>query len=336
MKKLFILAAVAAVAMTGCSNENGNNGAVSGNEITMRAIVDKNATRASAMTTDRFTSFHVMASHLSTPNDLYLNTAVWYNAVDDEWAYAPKTYYPSDGYNLRFYAYSPISDKNIVAQIFDYAGGTLSYVVPADQRTDVTSIGTVAEDLLVADLIEQNSGDVNFEFRHALSAATFSAANTNHENQELVYVIKDITIKDLYTSSIYDYDDAAWGPAFTNGNYVAPIPEGGVALEPLPNATITYTPLLTNNDFLIVMPQNDVPNTSNAEVVVTYNLRDGIGNYIEENAQLNFSFPTGFSFEIGTRYDFQFKFNALEAITMDVKPLEGWTDGGYITPTPIP
>ena len=92
MKKLFIFAALAAVAMTSCSKDDNTAAVSEEGVISMRAVVDKTASRAAAMTVDRFTSFHVQASKVGVNDLSFLNSAVYSLDKGSNWQYSPKAY----------------------------------------------------------------------------------------------------------------------------------------------------------------------------------------------------------------------------------------------------
>lgn len=345
MRKLIFFAAIAAVAMTSCSKDDGNTGAAassSDNPISMRAVVDK-TTRAAAMTTARFTSFHVKAAkNTATGRTLapaYLDAAVFSLDKGATWSYAPKAYYPADGTSLSFFAYAPIGDVNMTTAMAHPGTGnavTFGYTVPIDQTS------ALAEDLLISSVLDNTYSagvDVAYTFNHALSAATFAAQNKNAVNSELVYVIKKIEITNLDNVGTFTYHattDAAG--AWTNlaakdQDYTAPLPESGVALEPVGTTAGLETALLTTNDFMILLPQLPTwgvvatPATGTF-VEVTFSLRDGSGEYLFEDYKRLLEIPAGTlktsGFEMGKRYDFTFSFDASNAVTMDVTTVSGW------------
>jgi hypothetical protein len=355
MKKVIFCAAIAATVLaTGCSKEEGtqttNNDA---NAIEFRGVVDK-ATRATAVVTDEFTSFFVHGGVHATaaaPTDLtFLEASVYKDG--SAWTYAPMKYYPTDGKEVDFYAYAPVKDVNMTADVAVVSGKVqFDYTVPVDQKVDNKAV-----DLLVASVVNQKApvppavaAPVAFSFNHALSAVSFSAANRNAitgAGSELTYVINDISVTALDNEGTFAYPIAvspatSWTPVGDqNQTYIAGLPEAGVALEAIGLAPAAAQKLLSANDLMMVLPQAVTPGTLDVDgvtplndgtyVAVTYSLKDGAGVPIFTDAVRYLTLPSNFTFEAGKRYNFEFEFggasNPMTAISFTVTEVVAWAD----------
>lgn len=357
MKKSFFIAAIAAatVLLTGCSQEDGmpsvNNDA---NAIEFRGVVDK-TTRATAVgSTAELTNFFVQAgahATAATIADLNFMEAPVYKQGSSAWTYAPAKYYPTNGDEVNFYAYAPIKDVNMTTDMNIVSGkAQFGYTVPANQKVNNTAV-----DLLVANADNQVAttvpAPVAFTFNHALSAVSFSAANRNPvtgNGSELTYVISDIRITKMDNVGTFDYPFSAtsWISAGTRSiDYVAGLPEAGVALTAIGAAPAPAQSLLSANDLMMVLPQTVTAGTLDVDgaviddetfVVVTYSFRDGAGAPIVTNAERLLTLPASFQFEAGTRYNFEFEFGGandpMNAITFTVTEVTDWNNIGTDLP----
>lgn len=347
---IFTAVAVAAVLATACTKESAP--ATTGNAIEFRSLLDKNANSRASLVENigEFTSFFVAAG-LNVQNEQneyelgFMQSPVWRTRDEQDgsifWNYSPKKYYPADGTAINFFAYAPIKDVNMdnYAKLHidpnDADEVWFEYTVPKEQSKSNTAV-----DLLVASVLGAVSGEVELDFKHALSAVTFSAANTNPTGSELVYVIHGIEITALDNEGTFTYP-LTWTPLgnITPENYKAGIPKSGVALmnpDPDPDPDHGYENLLSANDIMMVLPQS--PQTKSAPpsdtdpgdtqtyayVKITFSVKDGSGNFIYENHKRYLPLPETFIFKPETFYNFQFRFEALDAISFSVK-FEPWS-----------
>lgn len=363
MKKQVIFAAIAVVALlaSACSNEN--NPANPDNAIEFRTLLDKGAkSRASLVdNVSELSSFFVAAALDPTATSEYefnfMQTAVWRvfdtNSGDLIWTYSPTKYYPAEGTKINFYAYAPIKDVNMGnnAELNMDGAGEVSfeYTVPSDQSGSNTAV-----DLLVASALgkDKNSGQIVFNFQHALSGVTFSALNDNVVTlpngdiigSELTYVINAIEITALYSEGTFFYSidpsyplNFRWDNYGAQQSYSAGVPTSGVAIMGIdPMQPQQYVNLLSENDIMMVLPQDVTPGAYNPGIGITpgdsgsasyvwieFSLKDGSGNFIYRDQFRYLPLPSGFKFVAGQLYDFQFRFEALDAVTFDVT-LTNW------------
>lgn len=339
-KLYFITLAAASLFASACSN-NEITSPATGEAIEFRAVIDKtDVTRASRVEKpEHLTSFFVAAGLKSTNSNYnldFLQTAVWRTVEEPEvivWNYAPTKYFPVDGTPVNFYAHAPIKDVNMMTEPdgtdlqIDQSTGKVSfrYAVPSDQSASNTAV-----DLLVSSASgSKGSGTVAFDFVHALSGVTFSAANNNTEGSELVYVIHEVEITKLAAEGVFTYPlnwDADTG---TKENFSAGIPKSGVSV-----VRSQTSKLLSDNDIMMVLPQTftsaplldgEPGDTEHAYVRINFSLSDGSGFPIYSKHDRYLAFPSNtFTFDAGTLYNFQFVFDELEAITFKVETLEAW------------
>lgn len=342
MKKVLFFAAVAATVLaTGCSKENGTQPGGDANAIEFRGVVDK--TRATTVgATAELTNFFVHAgTHVigySIGNIDFMSASVYKDGTT--WTYAPEKYYPSNGDVVNFYAYSPVKDVNMTKDVYATGNDDVSfnYAVPADQSVDNTAV-----DLLVSKVSDKTADGtpVAFTFDHALSAATFSAANREDVASELTYVIHDISLTNLHNEGAFYYRADLWTNHGSTTTFIAGIPEAGVALQAI-GATAPAQKLLSANDIMILMPQQYITlGTLEADgitvdvdgvfVEVTYSLKDGAGVPIFANAVRRLTLPAGFEIRAGQLYNFEFEFGGTSgagttAIEFTVTEVNDWEE----------
>lgn len=208
------MAAFAALALVSCSNDkeiprpNDLEGA--GKEIAFRTFADKGtATRAAITTSSSLNSFTVTgwwkkttdADETNPKEDQFL-----FNAYDitrreagiNNWEYEEKRYWPTDGGDVSFYAYSPAStqavqkDKGLKNH---KQNGLLEYHVPA--------VGA-QEDFLMAHPDPLKTGTVKFNFAHVLSRVKFFAKTTN---KDIVYTVGGVELINVYDKGTIKFED---------------------------------------------------------------------------------------------------------------------------------
>jgi hypothetical protein len=335
MKKIMFFAAMAAMVLTQACSNDGNSeqqGYQEGNAISFRSVVDKS--RASLISnTTQLTSFFVHAGVTGQNNLGFMSAAVYREGAN--WVYSPVKYYPTTG-TLDFYAYAPIKDVNMTTPV-NYVGtsATFGYTVPFDQSAMNTST-----DLLVASVLGNNASPVALTFNHALSAVKFSASNQNAPSTNLIVRISGIEITELDNVGTFTYPwsnvNTCWtNPADADVTYKAGIPQSGVFVAPA-GTPVAYVSLLSANDVMMVLPQTPaalgtitagVPDDNGTYVKVYFEITDATGQLVSGGA-LNpavLAFPSGFAFQPGVMYNFQFDFteNMLNPISFTVT-VDGW------------
>lgn len=257
MKKLFLFAALAVAAMTGCSDDKqvGEKGQVPGNEIGFRSVTKKNSdpnSRATEVDITNIRDFKVFGFWNNSFDFMYDVNVV--RGDGSTWSYSPLRYWPMTG-DVDFYAYSPAGSRGIVGNDMFTVTDTdpvISYVVPA--------ANALQEDFLVTAAKTQNKdtngGEVQLTFDHALSQLVFEARSAV---QDVVFNVSAIEITGMQTTGEIDLGNIASGwtlDADAISNYSAPIN----TLPIIYNSDATkFTRITGPNDGLMIMPQELTP-----------------------------------------------------------------------------
>lgn len=267
MKKFFILAAAALVAIAACSKNEADTAAYEQSRVINFNTVANKATKAPISGTVysyNLPSFGVFASYLEKNKTWAANKAsatrymddveVSFNDAKEIWAPASTYYWPLEG-SLSFIAYSP---KAAATAAFAEATGTLTLsaftvnTTVADQvdllYSSVNADRTMNESYYVDSANSKNSenadGDkgVNIKFKHALAQVIFKAktaddvfdAGMSFKIDTLV-VYAASTADNMTVVNPADGDAAAtittWTNPKTNANFV-------VRADDFPNATV--------------------------------------------------------------------------------------------------
>lgn len=267
MKKFFILAAAALVAIAACSKNEADTAAYEQSRVINFNTVANKATKAPISGTVYsydLPSFGVFASYLEKNKTWAANKAsatrymddveVSFNDTKDIWAPASTYYWPLEG-SLTFIAYSP---KAAATAAFAEATGTLTLsaftvnTTVADQvdllYSSVNADRTMNESYYVDGGNSKNSetaeGDkgVNIKFKHALAQVIFKAKTADEVfDAGMSFKIDTLVVNAASTADNMtvvnpaDADAAAtittWTNPKTNANFV-------VRSDDFPNATV--------------------------------------------------------------------------------------------------
>lgn len=267
MKKFFILAAAALVAIAACSKNEADTAAYEQSRVINFNTVANKATKAPISGTVYsydLPSFGVFASYLEKNKTWAANKAsatrymddveVSFNDTKDIWAPASTYYWPLEG-SLTFIAYSP---KAAATATFAEATGTLTLsaftvnTTVADQvdllYSSVNADRTMNESYYVDGGNSKNSetaeGDkgVNIKFKHALAQVIFKAKAADDVFDagmsfkiDTLFVNAASTADNMTVVNPADGDAAAtittWTNPKTNANFV-------VRADDFPNATV--------------------------------------------------------------------------------------------------
>ncbi|WP_288241060.1 fimbrillin family protein [uncultured Bacteroides sp.] len=320
MKKI-LLAAVAALAIVGCTQneeiENVGNKA----EINFNGIVGK-GTRAVEMNLDGLKAadkgFYVYAYNTGSDdagtgvldNPIMEGNKVTWDAT--VWKGSKTYYWPLTG-KVQFFAYaSSQSSTKLTTSTTDKYPAIVNYTVPA--------LATDQEDLLVAQVTDKTKADgstIIFTFSHALTQVNFSVKAKNDDGFN--YVVSDISLSGIGNVATYTYGQSgAWGvPTATTGTYAYPI--NGE------NNTVTGTtakPL--DSSALMLLPQTlgDA-----AKIIIKYKVVDSKGNeyYATPEGGTEILIKDGiWGANKKMRYTLSLT-NDATPIAWDVKGVDGWT-----------
>lgn len=240
MKKIFILAAVTATALTACTKTE-TTGVSEGNLIKFDNAFVGNPTKAGLATDDQFGStktpdyFYVLGGN-EDETSLFDNIKV--SKSDNSWIYSPVVAWdPSQATKYKFVAYYTGAEKNEEAS-FNYTEKSISISnVTSDQDNQTDVLLAVSDETLATNV------PISFGFRHALSMIKFTLTSKIGD-----IAISDFTVsgfKSTGTVTMTDADEISW------------------TVQDAPSATFTLddftatTKGASSNEF-VVIPQSGV------------------------------------------------------------------------------
>lgn len=207
MKTQLFLIAGAVLALASCSKDE-TTGINHGNAIDFRAAMQ---TRASETTTANITNFFVTA--LDKANANYFTDAE-FTKQNSTFISDPVYYWPSDGSELSFFAYSPSKDELGGTLTIDKDSKTLVDFAPAaaiaDQKDFIAATATGSK-------ADEGSG-VHLAFGHKLAQIEIKAKNTN---EGYVYKVQGVRIGKPVSKATFDFGTSAWAPGSDKSNYEA-------------------------------------------------------------------------------------------------------------------
>lgn len=209
MKQKVLYLAVAALAMTACSQDE-TTSINQGKGIGFRTSADK-ITRGAEINNTNLNQIWVTA--LDAAGDNYFDKQLFSKGQEGTFLSSPAYYWPGDGSNLTFHAYAP-SEEQI--------GGTLSFSSEATGLTGFSPNTDVSQqvDLIYATATGNKDGNeasgVQLDFDHMLSRITIQAKN---DNEGYVYKVKGVRIGQPVSSGDLDFTTASWTLGDTKANY---------------------------------------------------------------------------------------------------------------------
>lgn len=285
MKKI-LFAAMAALAITSCSQNEEIDTLAQKAEINFNTVVSKTS-RAVTTTTDQFNNFKVYAyTHSTAFDETTTGNAIIDGVVFDKsentWsAEGDKKFYWPVSDMVSFFAYSP---KNSSAAFAHTVAGapTLTYSVAAASADQ--------EDLIVTQKVDQKKSEsgatsaVSLNFKHALTKLAFKVRGLG---DGITYTVTKITVNakggGTYTYNMTDGDLSTWVANTTDATYmVYNTDETALSFEgsdttPAPEANIKD--LTAADKTLMLIPQ------SGATVKVTYSAAYTNGSTIRTSAE---------------------------------------------------
>jgi len=116
---------------------------------------------------------------------------------DEHWYYNPIKRWPDKG-KVRFYAYTPDEENTSILQVGSTHLPTLTYIMPSELNKQ--------KELMIADPIERDmsthgTGEVDFNFRHVMSAVRFKI-DQSVTSDLLIKSIKLVNLKNKATFSL--------------------------------------------------------------------------------------------------------------------------------------
>lgn len=207
MKKQLFLTAMAALVMVSCSEENVLD-TNRGNAIDFRAAM---ATRAQETNTANMSSIYVTALDARNEN---LFSDQLFSKNGNFFTSTPAYYWPGDGSNLTFYAYSPSKTD---------LGGMLTITSASKQLTDFSPQATInsQKDFVTAKATGNKTNEtsgVQLQFEHRLVQIEVKAKNAN---EGYVYKVKGVRIGKPVSKGTFDFETNAWSLDTEKTNYEA-------------------------------------------------------------------------------------------------------------------
>lgn len=346
MKKTLVFAALASVALVGCTKnvEVANNDL---NEITFETPVLAPATKADEITGTTFpknVDFAVFAwynaSELTGTNvaagSLYMkDVTVNYDSTKDDtttgkgaWKPASVYFWPKNGF-LAFDAYSPSS---VAATCDATTGIAFSDFVASTSYDDQIDLLYSTRVINKQSSVEEDTNDtydgVNIPFNHALSVVRVFVKASTATDAKLIKV-KSVTFKNIKNQG--DFSLAAWTPKGTNVNLVI-----GEAADTTSSFAISTAEKQYGKNH-IVLPQ-DFDGPSAVLEIKYYILSQGDVKPLEQVATLNLASQSAVgpenhtgSWLMGKRYNYHITFGLNEIYF--APSITDWVDYDVTVPT---
>jgi putative uncharacterized protein (fragment) len=328
MKKI-LLAAVAALAIVGCTQneeiENVGNKA----EINFGTIVSK-TTRAAvtdntALQGTGFTVYAYNTEKAITDTDTKLGSAfmdgVEVTYPSDSWVVTGGPYYWPYSGKVQFFAYATdAAVKNYKVEV-GAKYPTLEYTIAAE--------ASAQKDFVVAKSTDESKPNTNvsvdLQFTHALTQVNFSAKGSN---DNLKYTISSISIEGLANTGTYSFANNTWAVTGTAGTYVYPT-AGNASVS-----GTTVTTLDQSKGALMLMPQTM---TANSKIKISYNVYNADDVQIDAVTDAEIALNGKDAWEAGKKIRYTLTLSS-EGATISFAPEVGpWnTDDDKDTPvTPV-
>lgn len=275
MKKI-LFAAVAAMAITGCSQNEEIEKAAQPVEIGFNSVVSKTTRAVSAgldlLKTNGFTVYayntgnEIMGTGTLAKNIIDKESITW---KDTKWDGSKTYYWPNDS-KIQFFAYSSQKVEKLTAGASDVYPTIVDYEVPVS--------ATDQEDLLVAKANDLTKTDatVNFTFSHALTQVNFSIKSK--VNDELTYEVTEISISGVGSKATYDYG-TGWTEPTVPVSYTYPLSTTTTDNQVAGNGTTVK--ILDTSNLMMLLPQT-LSNT--VKILVKYKVMDKNGDTVYGDA----------------------------------------------------
>lgn len=199
MRTKYLVAALSAVALTACTNDEVME-VNRGRGITFQVATEA-STRATATTTGTIDEFTVWGFTTENGENKTLMDALAVTKTEETWGYTGTIYWPANP--VDFYSVSPTPESGKVSE------GTVSIANDAQTISDFTANTDQSKqvDLLYAVNKGEKKADhtasaVSINFRHALSQIVFRAKNTN---ENLTVTIRGVKVGNIKKTGDFTY-----------------------------------------------------------------------------------------------------------------------------------
>lgn len=256
MKKI-MYAAMAALAITSCSQNEEFENQGGQLEIGFTTAVGKSS-RVAPTTTTNFTKFMVYGYNTVGADmtvETALSTTSFMDAVTstktgETWGIDKGPFYWPMTDKIQFFAFSPITDVTYAAPTTGYP--TLDYTIPVEaSQVDLLAVKAENQTKISA------QGGVNLLFKHILTRINFSV---KYMDVNATYAVTEIKLTGVNNEGTYSYADSKWSatPSATSYTYA-----GNYKGEPIDYVMNCSTA----DNSLMLMPQT-LP--VGAKIAVTY------------------------------------------------------------------
>ena len=206
MKKQILLMTAAVLTITSCSKDESTE-VNNGQAIAFRVAME---TRATETTTANITNFLVTAINAGNSN-FFTDQA--FTKTGSYFTSNPAYYWPNDGSNLSFFAYSPSATD---------LGATISITSASKTMTNFSPAAAIAsqKDFITASATGSKANEstgVALTFAHRLAQIEIKAKNAN---QGYVYKVQGVRIgQPVSQATTFDFGTSAWTLGTTKSNY---------------------------------------------------------------------------------------------------------------------
>lgn len=327
MKKI-LLAAVAALAIVGCSQNEEIEKAGEKAEINFGTVV-KNSTRAAVTENDDlqksgFIVYAYKTADAITVAETKLGDA-FMSGVEvthsSNWTVNGGPYYwPFEG-KVQFFAYAKGDAVKNFKVATDAKYPTLEYTIADAASAQI--------DFVVAKATDQSkqTADVSLAFTHALTQVNFSAKS---ENSGMVYNITSVKLANVYNSGTYNFENSEWTKtdAAVLTTYEYPLADGGVSVT---GGATEATQLDQANGALMLMPQSM---TATSKIIITYEVRkDNV--LIDKVENFDISLSAGTEWKAGQKIRYTLALTSKGATVGFTTSVGGWgSETDPLNPTP--
>ena len=288
MKRIYLFAAVTAIALAACTKTE-TTGVSEGNLIKFDNAFVGNPTKAGLATDDQYgtsnlPSHFFVYANTSSSDVVFENTKVYLS--NNQWVYDElKTW--SQGSTYKFTAYSVSNGTGLPAE-----NGTVTYDYDKGKLTiaGYTSNDNYQQDLLLAassQTLTDSNEPVNFTFKHALAMVKFTFQSSLGDKNPVK--ITDFTVSGMHTKG--DVSVTTTGIEWTNQSNEDP----AVAFTDNTWTDITTTTPVPSDEF-VVIPQ------STGTVTVNFKAQIGSASPVDLKAEINIDDVNGW--ESGKRYNY--------------------------------
>lgn len=305
MKKTLFVVAIAAIAMTACTNEK--NEYVGGNDNTPKEIafmpVNQKVTRAAVEGTTFPTGqdMYVAAYDATANQDYFDQTTFDEDGTTGKWKANSKKYWPMNAATLNFLAYTGVPSGSYFNTTHPAQGLTITLADNSSNQYDLMyACGRGTRALNTA------ASDVNMNFKHALALIKFevkTAADYSYGAPKVYpLAITSIVLTSAHYSGTYTIDNSS-NYSSTSSDFSG---LEGVWSSVSSQKNVTRTPTFANittsfqqvGDGILVVPDGDDSADDYASFIINYTLDGKAYSYTYTPADLDVHQAKKYTFQI--------------------------------------